>query len=124
MPLQSRLVVAGMSAIAAQASVGTSANNLTATGTTQATAAPLGADNNRFTTVPANSGCVLPPMNGGDSINVFNAGANALLVYPPPGIGAQINALAANAGYSVAVATPYSEITCITPTQFHEFQSA
>jgi len=122
MPLQQRLVVAGMSATAAQASVGTAADQLTAAGTVQGNAAPLGADNNRFTTVGAGTGCILPAMNPGDSINVFNAGANALLIYPP--VGAKINALGTNAGYSLATATPYCEITCISPTQYHAFQSA
>jgi hypothetical protein len=122
MSIQARLVVAGMSAVAAQASVGTVANNLTAVTGGQGSAVTLGADTNRFTTVPASSGCIVPPLNPGDNICVFNAGANALLVFPP--VGAQLNALGVNASYSVATATPYCEITCITPTQYHCFQSA
>lgn len=122
MTLQARLVVAGMSATEAAADVGTVANNLTATGTTQATAAPLGADLNRFTTVAASSGCILPAMNPGDSIQVFNAGANPLSLYPP--VGGAINALGTNAAYSIATTTPFVNVSCITPTQYHAMQSA
>lgn len=116
------MVVAGMSAAAAAASQGTSANLLTATGTTQGTAATLGADQNRFTTVPASSGCILPAMNPGDSIVVVNAGANPLALYPP--VGGQINALGNNAAYSIATTTPFCTINCFTTTQYHAFQSA
>jgi hypothetical protein len=122
MALQSRMVVAGMSAVQAVAAVGTTANNLTATGSTQATAIAIGADLNRFTTVGPGSGAILPAMNPGDSVECFNAGANALLIYPP--VGASINALGTNVAYSVAVATPYATFSCITPTQYHSFQSA
>ena len=122
MPVQARMVVAGMSATAAAASVGGVANNLTAVAGGQALATNLGADNNRFTTVPAGGGCIIPPLNPGDNIIVINAGANALALYPPP--GAQLNALGVNAAYSIATATPYCTVSCITPTQYHSFQSA
>lgn len=122
MPLASRLVVAGMSAVAAQASVGTVASNLTATGSTQAAALPLGADNNYFATVSAGTGCICPPMNPGDDITVYNGGANALLIYPQ--VGGQIKGLGTNAGYSVATATPLAFIICITPTQLVASQAA
>ena len=122
MPVQARLLVAGISAVAAAASVGGVANTLTAVTGGQSTATQLPADNNRFTTVPASGGCILPAMNGGDNITVIIAGANALLLFPP--VGAQINALGNNASYSIATATPYCAVTCITPTQYHCFQSA
>jgi len=124
MPLQARMVVSGLSAIQSQASVGTVANALTATGSTQAGALPLPADLNRFTTVAAGTGALLPPMNPGDELEVINAGANALLVYPPLGSNGVINVLGANAGYSVAVATPTCFVQCITPTIFAATQSA
>jgi hypothetical protein len=124
MPLQQRLVVAGISSVQAQAQCGTVQNNLTATGSTQATAFPVPADVNRFTTVAASTGAVLPPMNPGDEVQIINAGANALLVYPPPGLGAIINGLGANAGYSVATATPSCFVQCVTPTIFAAQQSA
>ena len=122
MTIAARLVVAGMSATEAQASVGTTANLLTASGTNQGTAATLGADTNRFTTVAAGTGCIIPPLNPGDSITVINAGANALALYPP--VGAALNALAVNTAYSISTATPFCVIQCITPTQYHCFQSA
>jgi hypothetical protein len=122
MPNQSRLVTAGVSALQAQATVGTVANGLTAAGSTQATALPLPADVNRFTTVAASTGAILPPSNPGDMIVVQNAGANALAVYPP--VGAAINAVATNGAYSVATATPTAVFICVTPTQFIAFQSA
>jgi hypothetical protein len=122
MALQQRLVVAGLSALQATAIQGTVANGLTAAGTTQANALALPADVNYFTTVGAGTGTVLPAMNPGDSVNIYNKGANALLVYPPP--GAIINALGANAGYSVATATPYVEVYCVTPLIYIASQSA
>jgi hypothetical protein len=122
MSLQQRLVAAGLSATAAAAIQGTVANGLVATGTTQATAFPLGADNNDFATVAAGTGAILPAMNPGDDITVYNGGANPLLIYPP--VGGQIKGLGTNAGYSLAVATPLCYIVCISPTQYVASQAA
>jgi hypothetical protein len=122
MSLQARLVAAGLSAIQAQAVQGTVAAALTATGSTQTTALPLGADNNNFTTVAAGTGAILPAMNPGDDITVYNGGANALLIYPP--VGGQIKGLGTNTGYSLATATPLCYIVCITPTQYVASQAA
>jgi hypothetical protein len=122
MALQQRLTVSGLSALNAQAIQGTVASGLTATGTTQANALALPADLNYFATVAAGTGAVLPAMNPGDSLNLYNKGANALLVYPP--VGAVINGLGANAGYSVATATPYVEVYCVTPLIYIASQSA
>lgn len=122
MPLAQRLVQAGLSAVQAAAIAGTVADNLVAAGTVQGNALPLGADTNRFTTVGAGAGAILPAMNPGDSVEVINVGANALKLYPP--VGGQLNALGANAAYSIAVATPYCTVTATSPTQYHAFQSA
>jgi hypothetical protein len=123
MPVQARMVVAGMSATEAAASVGTVANSLTAVSGGQSAAAGLPGDVNRFTTVPASGGCILPALNPGDNIVVVNAQVtNALLLFPP--VGGAINALATNGSYSIAVATPFCYVQCITPTQYHCFQSA
>ncbi len=122
MSLQQRMVAAGLSAIQAQAIQGTVANNLTATGTTQATALPLGADLNNVTTVAASSGVIMPAMNPGDEIVVRNGGANALSLYPP--VGAQINALGVNAAYAIATATPLCYIECVSPTLYLCSQAA
>lgn len=122
MSLSQRMMAAGLSASQVAAIQGTVANALTAAGSSQATAVALGADQNRFTTVAASTGAILPAMNPGDEMTVINAGANALSLYPP--VGAQINALGNNAAYSIATATPFCTILCITPTQYHCYQSA
>ena len=123
MSLAQRMMSAGLSAVQVAAIQGTVANNLSAAGTTQGNAAPLLADQNRVTTVGSGAGVILPPMNPGDEMAVINAQAtNALLLYPP--VGGVINALSANAGYSIAVATPFATVLCITPTQYHAYQSA
>lgn len=110
------IVSSGLSAIQAQAIVGTVANNLTATGSTQGTALPLPASVNRFTTVAASTGALVPPMNPGDYIVIYNGGANALSVYPP--VGATINQASANTAYSLATATPFLDIFCVAPLTY------
>lgn len=107
------------SASGAQNSVAT---GLVATGSTQGTALALAADINMLGTVASNTGVILPALNPGDVMTVFNGGANACKVYPP--VGGQINALAANAAYSLATATPLCEITCVSPTLYLARQSA
>ena len=58
------------------------ANNLTASGTSQSTAAALPAQINDVTSVAAGTGVVLPPAGAGQQNIVCNDGANALLIYP------------------------------------------
>jgi hypothetical protein len=72
------------------------ATGLAATGTTQADAVPLHAAINRFETVPAGSGCMLPQVSASNAleITVLNRGNANLAVYPPT--GGQIEALAIN----------------------------
>lgn len=79
--------------------------DLTAAGTTQADALALPSSWNEITTTPAGSGAVLTQVNPGQEQRVMNQGANALLVYPPsvPASPIHIDALADNAGYSLAV---------------------
>lgn len=122
MSLQARIVASGLSAVNAAAIQGLAQKALTALGTTQANAFPLPADINQFGTVAAGTGTVLPAMNPGDSVIISNKGANALLVYPP--LGGIINSLGANAGYSVATATPNCVVTCIDPLTYIATQSA
>jgi hypothetical protein len=122
MPLQQRLVTAGLSAIQAQAIVGTVAT-VAAAGASQTTATPCPADLNNVTTVGAGTGVILPAMNPGDEMTVHNGQAvNALLVYPP--VGAAINALGTNAAYNVAVATPLCFVECVSPLLYLCSQSA
>lgn len=122
MALSARLTVSGLSAIQAQAIQGTTANNLTATGSTQGTALALPADICKFTTVAGSTGALIPPANPGDSGTVFNGGANALSLYPPT--GGKINAVATNSAYSIATATPYCDWYCIDALTYIASQSA
>lgn len=73
---------------------------LTATGTTQGTALALESEWSEITTTAANSGVRLFSFGIGLTGTVFNAGANALKVYPP--IGGSIDALGVNAPYVLA----------------------
>ena len=80
------------------------ATSISAAGTTQGTATELTAADNEITTAAAGSGCVLSSeLAAGDEQSVFNAGANAVKIYPPSGM--KINALAANAAMLLAVNT-------------------
>lgn len=96
MALLQELMGSGTAGAQAQAILGSVANGLTASGTTNADALPLGAAINRVTTTALNTGARLNPPQPGESVVVVNSGANALLVYP--GTGAQINALTVTTG--------------------------
>jgi len=79
---------------------------LTAIGSTQANAFPLNNNTqNEFTTVGSGTGCILPMAfpSPPSQISVFNAGSNALAVYPP--LGGTINGGTVNAPYSLAAGT-------------------
>jgi len=96
----------GTSGALAQAScTGMLQNNLTALGSSQATALLAPSDFMVFTTVAASTGVILPAaLNGaanpGDYYTVVNHGANSLSVYPP--VGGKISTGAANAAFAVA----------------------
>lgn len=122
MALQQRITTAGLSAVNAAAIQGTVAAAVVASGTTQGNAPPVPADVNYVTTGGAGTGLILPAMNPGDSVNIYNKTGAALLIYPP--VGGVINALGANAGYSNASATAYVEVYCITPLIYIASQSA
>jgi hypothetical protein len=100
MARQQYIMGGGQSAVSAASIVGITATALTATGSTQATALALGADNNFIGTTAASTGVVLPTGNPGDSIFVYNGGASSLTVYPP--VGGTINALSTNTGLALA----------------------
>lgn len=70
-----------------------------AAGTVQGDAVALAASLTAFATVGAGTGARLAAGVAGVPVMVFNGGANALLVYPAA--GGQINALGANAAFSV-----------------------
>jgi hypothetical protein len=71
----------------------------------------LGAAVNAISTAAASTGVILPAYAApGDSIMVYNGGANSVTVYPP--VGGTINNLSANTG--LALATLKSGVyTCI-----------
>lgn len=101
MPNLQQIMATGNSAASAQAIVGNAADNLTATGSTQGTALAISAINSVVTTAAASTGVRLPlRVDVGSNYFVANLGANALTIYP--GTGESINALAANAGLSLA----------------------
>jgi hypothetical protein len=77
-------------------------DNVTAAGSTQGTATLVTGAHVIVTTAAASTGVILPPAELGAEVTVKNLGANAVLVYPAT--GGAINALAANAGFSVAAA--------------------
>ena len=75
-------------------------NPLSAKGTTQADALILASDWNNVSTVASNSGVAIPVLAVGADCLVWNAGANALKVYPP--VGSAIDSLGPNTAYSLA----------------------
>lgn len=121
MAIKQRLMGSGLAAQAATNIVGDGATGLTATGTTQGTAYVLTAANSQFSTTAASTGALLFDVDQFDMVFVDNDGANALLVYPPS--GHNINALAANAGYSIAAGKGALFIKCST-TAWISFLSA
>jgi hypothetical protein len=81
------------------------ATALTAAGTTQATGLVLTADVNMIGTAAASTGVNLPAISGpGDTVFVYNGGANAVKVYPAQGSAGTINGIAATTGVSVPAA--------------------
>ena len=98
MAIPTRLMGAGLAALAATEVCGSVADSLTATGSTNADALQLSAVINRVTTAAASTGVRLMLPEPGSAVVVVNSGANALTVYP--GTGAAINALTATTGGS------------------------
>jgi len=97
---------------------------VTATGSTQATAALLSMTSNNVITVgAASTGVILPPGNGtgdslsgGDWVRVFNnVSGNAVNVYPP--VGGKINGGSTNAAISLSALKP-AEFVCIDGLNF------
>ena len=94
----------GTSAMSAQAINGRVATGLTAAGTTISDALDLNATINVVSTVAASTGVQLYSMLIGDEMEVYNAGANSLKVYPQSSSVA-INQLAAGSAMLLPVAT-------------------
>lgn len=102
MTFPSRLCGVGIAPAAANTICGDVQDNITAAGTGQGDATPVWLSHVIVTTAAAGTGVRLPAPEAGAQITVKNLGANAVLVYPAT--GGAINALAANAGFSVAAA--------------------
>lgn len=95
---------------------GSLATALTAAGSNQATALALTSEVNVIGTAAASTGVALPAaFDIGDEFVVVNGGANAITVYPF--VGGYINALAQNAGVSVAAGASQT-FKAVTSTLF------
>ena len=116
MTMQTKLLGSGLASLAAQQIVGSITTGITAAGTTQITAAAVYDDINIVSTVAASSGVILPSnRSAGDTIEITNLGANALLVYPPN--GGNIAQGAANASFSLPVSKT-AIMRLVSPTQW------
>ena len=94
----------GWSAGNAKAVNGAIATGLTAAGTSRTDALALTADTNVIGTAAASSGVSLPATELGDSVEIYNGGANSVTVYPD-GASVQINSLTAGNGFLLATNT-------------------
>ena len=88
----------------AKAINGAIATALTAAGTVIGDALDLTADTNVIGTCASGAGVQLPAAGIGDSVEVYNGGANACAVYPD-GSTIQINGLTAGSGFLLATNT-------------------
>lgn len=94
----------GVSAGMARAINGQIQSAVSAAGTAIGDATALTASINVVTTAAASSGVQLPNSEIGDEVEILNLGANAVTVYPPTS-SAQINALGAASGFTLATNT-------------------
>jgi len=113
--LSSKVMGSGINGLSVQAICLDVASGLTATGTTQADAYALTAASNEFTTVASGTGAVLPSASPGDSVLVYNGGANPLRIYPQT--GEQLNGQPTNAPHLLSVNTAV-EFTKLTSTRW------
>lgn len=112
----------GFSAGQAQAIGGQTAATVTAAGTIITDAFDLVASNNYISTAAASTGVQLPNTPLGDSVWVYNGGANAVKVYPHSATGT-INSSAAG----IAVTCPVNTLMRFarwTSTKWVAMQSA
>lgn len=109
------IMATGASAIHASAiNGGMYSTTNTAAGTTKATATVLGASKNYVSITSSGKGVALPgDTQQGDDIDVYNGGANTLLVYTPAGSTDTITTGSANGGFSVATmkSARFSKVT-------------
>ena len=113
---------AGIPGLAVQALCQDALTGISAAGTTQGTATALTNAVNFISTVTANTGVILPANStAGDSVFIYNGGANSLKVYPTS--GASINQLSANASVTLATNTGLI-LFCGSTTQWGAVLSA
>lgn len=103
MAFVTRIMAAGIPALAANAICGDQSSALTAVGTTKATALQLSNQCNYVSICSSGKGVALPPMNQGDDVEVYNNGANNLLIYTTVGVADTITNLSANGGFTLSV---------------------
>ena len=94
----------GWSAGNAKAINGAIATGLTAAGTTISDALDLTADTNVIATCAAGAGVQLPSGELGDSVEIYNGGANACKVYPDAST-VQCNSLGVGNAFQLATNT-------------------
>lgn len=95
---------AGLPGLITQAICQDAATSISAAGSDQAGATALTAADNEVTTVAAGTGVVLPVLaSAGDTVSVFNGGANPLKVYPTSGM--KINSLPTNQAVTLGANT-------------------
>lgn len=104
---------------AASTSGNTVSIGLVAAGANQGSALVLTKNWNEIATVAAGTGVLLATLGVGQPSKVWNAGANALLVYPP--VGGQIDALGVNVAYSLPV-NKCQELDQLTATRWRSTQ--
>lgn len=121
MALAREIMGGGFSAVGADAIQGGANLTISAAGTTQATATAITTSNNFVTTVGAGAGVILPAVQQGDWLIIYNSGANALSIYPP--VGGKINQLSTNAAMTLATNTNVI-FFCFSSTQFVAHLSA
>lgn len=119
--LAKRIMGGGISAGAAKAINGDIRTGISAAGTTQGTATELTAAENYVSTVASGAGVKLLSCEISDEQGVYNAGANALTLYPDS--GSKINGGAANGSISLATNT-YIRFKRLTSTQWVGLLSA
>jgi hypothetical protein len=90
--------ISGSNVIASSYHIRSVSASVSAAGSVQGNATALTTEFNRVSTVSSGQGVVLPTAVAGMAITIVNTSANALVVYPAA--SAQINALAANVGYT------------------------
>lgn len=101
MALAKNMMQGGMSAGGAKAINGALATGLTAAGTVIGDALDLNADTNVIGTCASGAGVQLPSAEIGDSVEVYNGGANACKVYPDASAN-QVNGLTAGSAFLLA----------------------